>query len=342
MKNQSILVIGGQGHLGSLLAKRIHSLNIFSPIYITYRTKKENFNELSKIAQCFPKDHILAKYLPARSDMILVCVKPQDAVVALKELAPKISDRSKLVVSTAAALKFERIRQQVGKMHCIARVMPNIFAKTSNSITFISYEICCDDCKKNVEGTFLGMGKIMHIPETLMNPATVLGASMPAIIAHLLQINRGYYNFSFPEYLKEILLKIACKKGFTLEEATTIIDQNLLGLKNRCSMSYGNDQKLDDIIKEVATDQGCTRVIIDIMKERCLEKIISGEHRKEEIALIIEEAIDAGIARLDALSLLLNDDKVKQPEITESSRKGYVYDGVVGWIGQHDLLDEVP
>jgi len=99
-------------------------------------------------------------------------------------------------------------------------------------------------------------------------------------------------------------VEITIKNGFTREEAEKIIGWNLAGLKSSC-MSWGNDQILDNIINQVATQKGCTRAVLDMMEDQGLKEIIQNPHKKTEVSEIIETSINAGIERLENLSLVL-------------------------------------
>lgn len=304
MKKLQILIIGAGGHLGSLLTKSIHSSRFFSLIFALVKNTNTNFEgSLTNVVWGY-FNNFRSKYYPEKADTILLCTKPQDAIVVLKVLRPSLERHPVLFISAVGSLQIKTIEKHIGNNHCIVRIIPNIFIKTCSSLIFVSYQNCCVGCRKQINDVFSPMGKIMIIPETLLNKATVLGASMPAILAYLLNASGGYYGFRFPEHLKSILIEITIKNGFTKEEAEKIIDQNLIGIKSTCC-SAGNKEMLDGIIKQVATKGGCTEAVLNIMRGLGLEEIAANIHRKEEASTIIEKAISAGIERLDNLSISL-------------------------------------
>jgi len=224
MKKSEILIIGAGGHLGSLLIQKIHLSKFFAKIFALLRNIKIAPSTLRNVATCVDNKS-LSSYVSEQIDVVMLCTKPQDAVAALQELPSSIKNKPSLFISVAASLNTSVIKECVGSNHCIARVIPNVFLEKSHSITFVSHESCCEKCKKQVLDIFADTGEILVVPEVLLNKATVLGASMPAIVAYLVKISGGYYGFRFPQYLKSILVEITIKNGFTREEAEKIISR---------------------------------------------------------------------------------------------------------------------
>ncbi|MCE9600401.1 MAG: pyrroline-5-carboxylate reductase [Spirochaetia bacterium] len=122
-----------------------------------------------------------ASELESRSDLILLCVKPQEMKAALAGLKG-----SKQYVSIAAGLGTETIRGLLGNHSArIARVMPNLNAAVHMSATGV---FCVDsDLAHLTKAIFESVGLVEFVDkEELLHAVTGLSGSGPAFVFEFL------------------------------------------------------------------------------------------------------------------------------------------------------------
>src|SRR4051812_24036516 len=112
----------GSGKMASALARGVVSSGAFAPgdVIVTdvVRAAAEALAKATG-ATIAPTNAELA----ARADHIVLCVKPQDAVSALRELGSAI--HGKLIISIVAGLSTTVLEEASGHGARIVRVMPN-------------------------------------------------------------------------------------------------------------------------------------------------------------------------------------------------------------------------
>jgi pyrroline-5-carboxylate reductase len=123
------------------------------------------------------------------ADIILLAVKPYHVGGALAEIAPALSD-SKTLVSIAAGVPLDFLRQGVGGACPVARVMPNTLVAVSDGV----YALCCDkmgmplpeDRRQAVRHLLGSLGRVLELDESKMNAFTALAGSGPAYVFHFM------------------------------------------------------------------------------------------------------------------------------------------------------------
>ena len=149
---------------------------------LTSQTKKK-FESLE-----FVKDE---KELEKKSDIVFICVKPQDLDHVLKKL-----NGNKKYISIVAGVEISKIKSLLKNHECsVARVMPNLAIEIKKSLS----AIYCSD-KELLEFTkniFSKVGLVFELTkEDLMHAFTVQCSSGPAIICAFIQAmsEGGVYN----------------------------------------------------------------------------------------------------------------------------------------------------
>jgi pyrroline-5-carboxylate reductase len=125
--------------------------------------------------------------LAARTDRIILAVKPQDSKELLQALAPRIREQT-VLISIMAGITTSNILSVVGKPSKVIRIMPNVCVKvgegamgiTANS--FVTREEI-----EETERIFAPLGKMVEVGEDLMDAVTALGASGPAFLLLFLE-----------------------------------------------------------------------------------------------------------------------------------------------------------
>lgn len=115
----------------------------------------------------------------SESDVILICVKPGDAVALLgsENLA------GKLVISIVAGLTLDRMEMAAGEQARIIRVMPNTPAQIGQGATaFALGKAATRDDAALAQSIFEAVGVAVEVDEKLLDAVTGLSGSGPAYV----------------------------------------------------------------------------------------------------------------------------------------------------------------
>lgn len=119
--------------------------------------------------------------LAAASDVVVLCVKPGDALAALRELAPALA--GKLVVSIVAGLPLAKLQKAAGGEVRIVRVMPNTPALIhQGAAAFALGDTATAEDAAITEKIFGAVGVVVKVKEELLDVVTGLSGSGPAYI----------------------------------------------------------------------------------------------------------------------------------------------------------------
>lgn len=153
-----------------------------------------------------------AETLCRRSDIIIVAVKPDAALSVFGEIRPFVPE--KVIVSIVAGLSLNSIEEIIGSMHKVVRVMPNTPALVGEGMTVLSpnSETTPDDIHK-VEAVFSLLGKVLVLPEKMMDAVTAVSGSGPAYVYTLIQaMTEGGVKMGIPRD-KALLLTVQTVLG---------------------------------------------------------------------------------------------------------------------------------
>lgn len=216
------MIIGfiGAGNMGGALIKgysstlSITQLDTEADGIIVYDADPDKVRELSLSPVVQGVDNIPDLY--AKSDAIVVCVKPQiiDIVLdELKQFAPNAG--GKIVISIAAGVGIGHIQSKLGAETKIVRVMPNTPAMVGEGMSALSVgetSLTINE-KQSVEKMFLTVGKTVWVTEDMMDIVTGISGSSPA------------YAYMYIEGL----INAGIAGGLTREAATILAAQSTLG-----------------------------------------------------------------------------------------------------------------
>lgn len=130
------------------------------------------------------------------ADYIILCVKPQTVGIVMEEIAPVLAGRqaegrAPVLVSIAAGVKIEKLRQYVGSSLPIIRVMPNTPALIGKGFMIISHDLgddnSIDETRKEdrvleLEKVLKECGETMRLSEEYMDQATAAASCSPAFV----------------------------------------------------------------------------------------------------------------------------------------------------------------
>ena len=119
--------------------------------------------------------------LAAAADVIVLCVKPGDALEALRGIASALA--GKLVVSIVAGLSLKALQGAAGEAARIVRVMPNTPALIGEgAAAFALGSTATAEDAALTEKIFSGVGVVAKVKEELLDVVTGLSGSGPAFV----------------------------------------------------------------------------------------------------------------------------------------------------------------
>ncbi|PIX85777.1 MAG: pyrroline-5-carboxylate reductase, partial [Nitrospirae bacterium CG_4_10_14_3_um_filter_53_41] len=170
--------------------------------------------------------------LSARSDVILLAVKPQIIDQVLKEIAETIAPRT-LLISIAAGVSLFRIEKGIGKKVRAARVMPNTPALIQEGISALSFNSHVTSQDKKLAVRLLNaVGETVVVDEKIMDAVTGLSGSGPAYVFVLI----------------EALSDAGVRQGIPRDVATRLAVQTVRGASGMALKSGRHTGELKDMV----------------------------------------------------------------------------------------------
>ena len=209
--SENQVAVIGAGVMGEALISALITYGI-SPSAITISEKRaERAAELItryKVSNAELKENV------AKSDLILLVVKPQDMATVLAEIKTAIH-KGVLVISFVAGKQIRDIADQIGtSANPVIRVMPNTPALVGAGMSAIS---CCalvtEEHRKFTLGFLGAVGKVIEVDEDLQDAVTATSGSGPA------------YFFRFVEAMVDGAVAL----GLSRADATTLTIQTIVG-----------------------------------------------------------------------------------------------------------------
>lgn len=233
MEHRKIAIIGA-GNLGQSIAEGLVEQDVAHAenIMLTKRDssaldglRKKGFQTLS--------DNVKAVSM---ADTVLLCVQPDHLSGVLQEINSALKP-GQLLISVITGIGIDQIANQLSQPVAIVRAMPNTAIAIGESMTCLS---STDQHGLEVaKELFDALGKTVVIEESLMQAATVLGASGIAF---------------FMRYLRAAT-QGGIQMGFDAAEAQLIAMQTA---KGAAALVMANDSHPEVEIDKVTTPQGCT------------------------------------------------------------------------------------
>lgn len=177
---KDIAVIGA-GVIGGAIVKSLLKRGYDGKITAT-RREIEELRELEKLGATVSSNN---KKAVKDSDIVFICVKPNDVGKVLKEISKEIE--GKLVISTAATIPLKFYKKTVPKARFV-RTMPNVAVLVQEAFTAYCYdEDVTSEDKKKVKEILNIMGKSEEVEEKHMDAITALSGSGPGYISIIIE-----------------------------------------------------------------------------------------------------------------------------------------------------------
>lgn len=255
MKKYNIGFIGS-GKMAGAIIKGLLKSNFIEPSQIL--ATQAEIEGLKEKSQALGVDIILDnKILAQKSDIIFIATKPNQVIDVLAEIKPFIND-DKLIVSIAAGVNIKKIETNIGENIGVIRVMPNTPALVGEGMTAIIGNNFVKENELNyIQNLFKTIGKCIVLnEESQMDIVTAISGSGPAF---------------FYKVINDIA-RAGESLGLSYEKALLLSIQTAIG---SAKMALNREISMENLIANVATKGGCTRVGIDVMEEIDTAKIFA-------------------------------------------------------------------
>jgi pyrroline-5-carboxylate reductase len=155
--------------------------------------------------------------LVEKVDALLLCVKPNDALDALREVSAKL--KGKLVISIVAGLDSQALESAAGAGVRVVRVMPNTPALVGQGAAAYSMgSSATEGDAVLVEKILRGVGLAVRVKESLLDAVTGLSGSGPAYVFTVIEaLADGGVLMGLP---RDLALKLAAQ---TVVGAATMV-----------------------------------------------------------------------------------------------------------------------
>ncbi len=121
------------------------------------------------------------------SDILIIAVKPDAVASALGAIKSALSSDA-IIVSIAAGISIAAVEKILGRSVKIVRVMPNTPSMIGEGMSVLSPNGNVDDKSLlEVEQIFSKIGRVLTLPEKLMDAVTGLSGSGPAFVFTFIQ-----------------------------------------------------------------------------------------------------------------------------------------------------------
>ncbi len=245
-KETRLAILGG-GHLGVAIARGVVRSSRFPPGRVRVTRRHVGYlNELAEQGHPVGSDN---REAVRESDVIIVCVLPQQLDVLLDEIAPELDPERHVLVSTTSGASIKAIRARVGERIPVVRAMPNLGVQIRESMTCLAADPISERALDVVEEVFGGVGETIRIEEEQMSPATALCACGIAFFLRAIRAAAQGGN--------EI--------GFHADEAIQMAAQTA---KGAAELLLANQSHPETEIDKVTTPNGCTIAGLNDMENR--------------------------------------------------------------------------
>lgn len=208
----------------------------------------------------------------ARSDLVVLAVKPQNMGQVLAELAGD-GVSGKLFLSIAAGVATETVERVLGGAPAVVRVMPNTPALIGEGMSIWARGRHVTERDAEYARSILRpLGRELEVGEELMNAATALSGSGPAYVFYLL----------------EAMERAGVELGFTSPQALLVAIQTVVGAARLAGTS---GQHPEELRRRVTSPGGTTAAAIRVLEEKGVRKafvsaIRAAAARAEELSRI--------------------------------------------------------
>jgi pyrroline-5-carboxylate reductase len=217
----------------------------------------------------------------SRADLILLCVKPNDAPAVLAALRNAGLRRETLLISILAGVGTDRLESLLGTENPVVRAMPNTPAVAGAGMTVIcGGRYASKSDLQRAHSIFEAVGLCLEADEIHFNAITALSGSGP-----------GYYFL-----IMEALADAGVRVGLPRQLALTLVAQTAMGAARMVLSSGRHPAALRD---DVTTPAGCTIAGLLMLEDGRIRSVLA---RAVEEATKTAAHLGAGPAKISETS----------------------------------------
>ena len=208
--------------------------------------------------------------LSGDADVVVLGVKPYQIVDVLTEIAEELPKNS-VVISMAGGIELKTMAAALPEHKNLIRSMPNTPAMVGQAVTGLApHSNASADALDAAQWLFSSVGEVVKVEEQQINALSAISGSGPAWIYFII----------------EQWEKVAISKGFTKEQAETLVRSTLFG---SAALLAESGEEPSVLRKNVTSPGGTTERIIATLDEANLERLFSAAldaavNRANEIA----------------------------------------------------------
>jgi pyrroline-5-carboxylate reductase len=182
-----------------------------------------------RVTRLIGQYHVQETAAPTDAELIVIAVRPQDDIDAVTENIRRQASPQAIVISIVAGVTLQRLAALLGPERPIARVIPNTLTDTGYGYSGVTLN--GHVAASQVEPFLQSFGKILYLPESLIDVFTGFGVAGP--------------NYIY--YFVESLTDAGVLAGLPRAQATEVVLENLVGAAAMLKQSGLHPRQLLDI-----------------------------------------------------------------------------------------------
>jgi pyrroline-5-carboxylate reductase len=180
-----VIAILGAGQMGEALVSGLLRAGVVRADEVVAAARRaERADQLRNV---YGIDVVSAAQAAAKTETLVITVKPQDMEALLAEISPVVT-RDQLVISVAAGITTSYIGRRLTADVPVVRVMSNTPVLVDEAMSVISAgPHATEQHLRRAEELLRPVGKVLRIPESQQDAATALSGSGPAYVYFLVE-----------------------------------------------------------------------------------------------------------------------------------------------------------
>ncbi|MEK9535747.1 MAG: pyrroline-5-carboxylate reductase [Aquiluna sp.] len=272
MENLRVCFLG-TGSMGSAVLRGLIDSG-YPPELVSATTKSEQsalaLRQMGISALSVEQSSDANALLSGDADLVVLGVKPYQIVDVLNEIAPELPKNS-VVISMAGGIQLTTMAGALPEHKNLIRSMPNTPAMVGHGVTGLAaHESASNDALDAAEWLFSAVGEVVKVEESQINALSAISGSGPAWIYFII----------------EQWEKVAISRGFTQEQAETLVRSTLFG---SAALLADSAEEPSVLRRNVTSPGGTTERIIATLEQADLEELFA-------------RSLDAAVARAEEIA----------------------------------------
>lgn len=256
------LAIVGAGMMGEALARGLFASDWSPDDLVLADVRSERLDEIGEALGV--ATFVDSADACAQASAVLLAVKPQDAPVALDQVASSVGSTG--LVSIVAGMPTRTIEEHLGHGSSVVRAMPNTPARVGKGVTALASGSHATKATRDLaEEIFSAVGPVVWLDESMLDAVTALSGSGPAYVF----------------YLAEAMVEAAIDLGLPKDVAETLAFATIEGAG---AMLTRTGEQPATLRQQVTSPGGTTAAAVEVLE--------SGKARE-----IVGDALRAAAAR---------------------------------------------